>query len=199
MKIVTVTGYKGGVGKSTTAIHLATYLSERGQVVLVDGDANRTALSFAERGALPFEVADQRSAMRVVSGADFVVIDTPARPASDDLEELARGCDLLILPTVPDVVSLEPMLAAAAALGDRVTYRALITINPPHPSREGELMREDLREAGISVFDTLIPRTVAFAKAALSGKPVSSLDDPRARAAWDAYRALGSEVMEVFK
>jgi Mrp family chromosome partitioning ATPase len=31
MKIVTITGYKGGVGKSTTAIHLATFFSDLGK------------------------------------------------------------------------------------------------------------------------------------------------------------------------
>ena len=40
----------------------------------------------------------------------------PARPKSDDLQELADGCDLLILPTIPDVVSLQPMLATAGDL-----------------------------------------------------------------------------------
>ncbi|NCR19934.1 MAG: ParA family protein [Microcystis aeruginosa LL13-03] len=50
MKIITVTGYKGGVGKSTTAVHIATYFSDRGRTVLVDGDPNRTALGWAERG-----------------------------------------------------------------------------------------------------------------------------------------------------
>ena len=38
MKIVTVTGYKGGVAKSTTAIHVATFFSEQGKTILVDGD-----------------------------------------------------------------------------------------------------------------------------------------------------------------
>ncbi|MGB7518218.1 MAG: ParA family protein [Spirulinaceae cyanobacterium] len=32
MKIITVTGYKGGVAKSTTAIHLAAFLSGHGQI-----------------------------------------------------------------------------------------------------------------------------------------------------------------------
>ncbi len=194
MTIVTVTGYKGGIGKSTTAIHLATYFSERGKTVLVDGDPNHTAISWAQRGdGLPFAVVDQRQAMRVVNGTDFIVIDTPARPDSDDLKELAKGCELLILPTSPDIVSLEPMLQTARALSD-ANYRALITVVPPKPSREGELMQGDLREGGVPVFNTLIRRTVGFAKAALQGKPIRDLDDARA-AAWEDYHALGDEVM----
>ena len=110
MNIITVTGYKGGVAKSSTAIHLATFFSDRGKTILIDGDPNRTAISWSQRGKLPFTVADERQAMKLISGNDFVVIDTPARPNSDDLKELAKGCDLLILPTTPDIVSLEPML-----------------------------------------------------------------------------------------
>ncbi|MEM8605202.1 MAG: ParA family protein, partial [Cyanobacteria bacterium P01_H01_bin.121] len=85
--ILTVTGYKGGCGKSTTAIHMATFFSDQGNTVLVDADPNRTALSWASRGSLPFQVVDERQAMRAVQNRDFVVIDTPARPDSADLKE----------------------------------------------------------------------------------------------------------------
>lgn len=198
MKILTVTGYKGGVGKSTTAVHLATYFSEKGKTVLVDGDPNRTALGWASRGELPFTVADERQAMKMVAGADYVVIDTPARPNSDDLKELAKGCELLVLPTAPDVLSLQPMLETARDLGD-ANYRALLTIVPPHPSREGQQMREDLREAGVPVFQTMIRRTAGFPKAALAGVPIRDIDDVRARSAWKDYIALGAEIMEILQ
>lgn len=195
MTIITITGYKGGIGKSTTAIHLATYFSERGRAVLVDGDPNRTALGWASRGAgLPFAVVDERQAMRQVGGTDFLLIDTPARPNSDDLEALAKGCELLILPTSPDIVSLEPMLQTARVLAG-ANYRALITIVPPKPSREGELMQTDLREGGLPVFNTLIRRTAGFAKAALQGQPIRDLDDARAASAWQDYKNLGDEIM----
>jgi chromosome partitioning protein len=57
--IFTVTSYKGGVGKTTTAIHLAAYLSRKAPTLLVDGDAIRSATKWRERGGnegLPFKV-----------------------------------------------------------------------------------------------------------------------------------------------
>lgn len=198
MKILTVTGYKGGVGKSVTAVHLATFFSDKGKTVLVDGDPNRTAIGWNSRGKLSFTVADERQAMRVVSGSDFVVIDTPARPNSDDLLELAKGCDLLILPTAPDVLSLQPMLETARDLGD-ANYRALITIVPPYPSREGEVMKKDLKQGGVPVFETMIRRTAGFPKAALAGVSIRDLEDTRAKAAWSDYEVLGNEIVEVLK
>ncbi|MEM7557318.1 MAG: ParA family protein [Cyanobacteria bacterium P01_A01_bin.84] len=196
--IITVTGYKGGVSKSTTAIHLATFLSDRGKTLLVDGDLNRTALKWSERGKLPFTTVDERQALKFITGADFVVIDTSARPESDDLKELAKGCDLLILPTKPDVVSLEPTLDMVRDLGT-AKYRCLLAIVPPFPSKEGLTMQTELMNEGIPVFKSMIRRTVGFEKAAIAGVPICNLNDSRLRCAWRDYVNLGKEVLEVLK
>src|SRR3712207_3346123 len=58
--IVTVAAFKGGVGKTTSAVHLAAYLSRQGETVLVDGDLNRSASRQARRGRFPFSGWDER-------------------------------------------------------------------------------------------------------------------------------------------
>ncbi len=199
MKFITVTGYKGGVGKSTTAIHLATFFSELGNTLLVDGDLNRTSLAWAERGEFPFEVVNQHKAMKATSGKDFVIIDTPARPDSDELSELAEGCDLLILPTTPDVVSLQPMMQTATDLGDNVAYRVLITIVPPYPNKEGQVMKQELQKANLPVFKTLIRRTTGYQQAAMKGVPIRDLKTSDLRKAWQDYKNLGKEIQELWQ
>jgi len=198
LKIITITGYKGGVGKSTTAIHLAAFFSNLGQTVLVDGDLNRTALAWAARGSFPFQVGDERQIGKLLQGVDYAVIDTQSRPSTNDLKELAKGCDLLILPTAPDVVSVEPMLVIAKDLGDmNANYRALITLVPPFPSRAGEMMREELERANVPVFRSMIRRSVIFQNAALVGKAISEMGDARSLLAWGDYESLGKEIEEL--
>lgn len=192
MQIITVTGYKGGVGKSTAAIHIAAYFASKRKTILVDGDLNRTSLNWSQRGEFPFVVADERQAMKLIGGSDIAIIDTPARPNTDDLKELAKGCDLLILPTTPDIVSLEPMLAIAQDLGE-ARYQALITIVPPYPSQEGQIMRQELLDNQIPVFQTMIRRSSAFQKAALAGVTVNQLKG-RDKTPWLDFQGLGKEI-----
>ena len=197
--IVTVASFKGGVGKTTTAVHLAAFLNERAPVVLVDGDPNRSATGWARRGALPFRVVDERQAARVIrdDAPAHVVIDTPARPSRDDLEALADGCDLLVIPTTPDALALDALLPTVETLRavGAERFRVLLAIVPPRPSRDGDDARAMIAEAGLPLFASAVRRAVAFQKAALSGCVVAEVRDPRALDAWADYRAVGGELV----
>src|ERR1700675_4390844 len=104
--IVTVSGFKGGQAKTTSAVHLAAFLQGDKPTLLIDGDQNRSASSWAQRKGLPFKVIDDRQAARFAREYQHIVIDTQARPTLEDLRALAEGCDLLIVPVTPDALSL---------------------------------------------------------------------------------------------
>jgi chromosome partitioning protein len=195
--IITVASFKGGVGKTTTAVHLATFLNERSPALLIDGDPNRSASGWSRRGELPFKVVDERQAARYAKDFSNIVIDTQARPTSEDLEALAGGCDLLIIPTTPDALSLDALTLTVDALKELGTerYRILLTMVPPKPSRDGDEARAMLTEARLPLFSSNIRRLSAFQKAALMGVPVSFVKgDPRAASGWEDYCNVGAEL-----
>jgi chromosome partitioning protein len=194
--ILTVASYKGGVGKTTTAVHLAEYLHEKAPTLLVDGDLNRSALAWSARGGFRFKVIDECQLARHARHYEHIVIDTPARPDPLLLQQLAEGCDLMILPTTPESMAMDALAVQIRALRQlRLdSFRVLLTLVPPPPCRDGMDARRVLETEGLPLFQSEIRRLTAFTRASLFGRVVRDIEDERAGQAWAAYEALGREI-----
>jgi len=195
---IAVASYKGGVGKTTTAVHVAAYLNTIAPTVLLDGDRTRNATEWSLRGeGFPFTVADVASAMKLAGKFKHSVVDTGQQPTESDLKALAEGCDLLIIPAVPlalDTAGLRQTIEALQRMNEN-RYRVLITKAPPPPETEAQQLKALLDELKVPVFKNMVPRLKAFSKAAASGCIVDKADDSRAARAWEAYEAVGKEIV----
>jgi chromosome partitioning protein len=196
--IITTAAFKGGVGKTTTAVHVAAFLQNDGDTLLVDGDPNRSATRWAKRGAgFSFKVVGEQQAAKYGRSFKHIVIDTQARPEEEDIKDLVDGCDLLILPTTPDVLSLDALMQTVdlmRSLGSD-QYRVLLTRVPSAPRKDGAEAKEMLTTAGFPLFKGRIRELVAFQKAALDGLIVNQVSDRRAKIAWNEYLTIGREIL----
>ncbi len=108
MRIIGICGRKGGSGKTTTAVHLASELASRGlRTMLVDSDSQASATQWAEPGRLPVGVRPMplesgddapvwSSSLRGLP-ADYVVIDSPPH-LSATLGAVIGISDLVLIP-----------------------------------------------------------------------------------------------------
>lgn len=199
--IVSVISAKGGVGKTTTAVHLAAFLQRLAPTLLVDGDGIRSATKWSQRGdgkGLPFTVISYAELARSAPNFTHIVIDTEGNPSDDDFRDAAKGSDVLVIPAVPESVATDGLTHTLVKLQDlrSKNFRVLLTMVPPKPRTEGAALREMLVEQEIPVFEAEIPRLAAFEKAAAEGVPVSGvLNDRNAARAWAAYEAVAQELL----
>ena len=182
--IITVASLKGGQAKTTSAVHIAALLGADAKTLLVDGDPNRSALNWHKRKGFPFEVCDERQAVKFSRDFKHIVFDTQARPSREDLEILAGGCDLLIIPLTPDALSLDTLFSFTDSLKQlgAKQFKVLLTIVPPKPATDGVFVRQTLEKADLPVFATDIRRYKAYQKAALAGVLVKDVADDYAAA-----------------
>lgn len=195
---VTTVSLKGGVGKTTTAVHLAAYLQEKAPTLLIDADPNRSCLVWSKEEKLPFKVIAEAAAQKFIQGHQHVVVDTKARPVADDLQEIAEGCDILIIPTTPNPLDIDATIKTVDLLGQLKCqhFKILFTQVPPRSTTSILKIRKEFDALNIPLFQTQIKQLKCLAQSPLAGVVVKDFSNPYAKEAWDSYFKLGKEILK---
>jgi chromosome partitioning protein len=141
MFTIAMIGQKGGGGKTTvgTALAVEAARAERAALIIdLDPQANAANWKDRRQDDNPAVVAAPVSRLRPTldaareHGADFVVIDTPAKSDSAAIDA-ARAADLVLIPVWPQIYHLETLNALKDLLRIAGDVRAYVVLNGLHP------------------------------------------------------------------
>lgn len=181
MPVIALVGNKGGAGKTTLCINLASGLSRRYSTILLDADPQRSSLQWRD-------IADRDDLVTVIDAVDdvmgavsqhrnqyeCVVIDCPPSVQSVQTRQALTCGDIAVIPVLPSPLDLwasvhvERELDWARSVNPGI--KALLVVNQLEPrTRLSRLMRNALAEIELPVARTAIVRRMAYRNAMLQG------------------------------
>ena len=182
-----LTNSKGGVGKTTIAVHLAAYLARKKRsVVFIDADPQQSASAWIKELATPIRLEQLTSKDEIIrriaklaTDADDIVIDGPAG-LSETTRAIMVRADKVFLPFGPSILDFRAALKAIQLLHDAQHARGDLPkgfLIPNKLQKRVRLSREILvlaQKLNVPVLAALSLRQ-AFADAAGQAKVVSEM------------------------
>lgn len=184
VRTIAIISQKGGVGKSTVAVHLAVAGTLAGyRTALVDLDPQATARKWGDKREAPEPEVIGDHAERLpqlveaarANGADLLVIDTAPNADRASLAA-ARAADLILIPCRPAAFDLEAIEATRdlATIAKKPAW--VVLSSAPIRSAIVEEARRGLEADGSRVAPQVIHQRVAYSYAVIDGRSASEYE-----------------------
>lgn len=185
MRVIALIAQKGGVGKTTLAIHLATaFAADGSNTLLIDLDPQASATEWKDHRAAeaPAVLSIQPTRLTKVLeearsiGTDIVVLDTAPHSESTALEA-ARAADLVLVPCQPTIMDLRAMTKTVELLRmvGKPTFAVLNSV--PHQGHVGDEAAETIAGSfGLQVAPARFGDRVAFSRCMIAGEAAQEVE-----------------------
>ena len=224
MPIIAVSNPKGGAGKSTTTLLLATYLAEQGaSVCVLDADPNQPILDWKSNGISKTKLeviggVKESTIMKVLDGLthQFVFIDLEGT-ASVLVSRSIAMADFVIVPLQASAVDVRQAAKAIRAVRDeekvaqrsnpsrRIPYKVVMTRTPAPGAPVSSVQRQlesEIAASGINRFKTSLAERLAYKAVFVERLTLAELKDMKVgnlQAAQDNVHALAAELIETLQ
>lgn len=190
MSLITVASSKGGVGKTTVALHLATMFARQGRTLLIDGDPQASAAKWAgwrrDTAFEPSPVTTRLNGKEILSegqhlstGYAHTVIDVGGRDSAG-LRYALLLAKLAIIPIgasnldAAAMTDLLEVVEVAKTYNPELELRVLLTRVDPR-TKDAADMLGFLEELKLTVLKAQICERVAFRRAIGEGAIVQEI------------------------
>jgi len=206
MSVIAIVGNKGGVGKTTLSVNIASGLKNRHSTAVIDADPQLSSVqwrAFSADDAVSVYEAEENlaaQARELKQDYDQIVIDCPPSVYAPQTNKALLISDRAVIPVQPSPMDLWATVhiieAVEKAMESNPGLRPLLVINQLEPKTMlSRLVRDAVNEIGIPVADVMVRRRAIFRSSALDGKSVYEAGGHGA-AAVEEIEQLIQEIMQ---
>lgn len=183
-KVIAFVSRKGGTGKTTTAINLATMLFNLGhKISLVETDTNYTLNTLRQmelfktgandKSVFQIIASDDRNVINQIDSLkadkklDYIIIDSAGKHTDENIKKLSMVCDMVVVPTS---LTQNDLLVTFQTVEDLKPARALnpnlkivVLPNRVHSSTKKETIQALLEQLDAIVTESRVPQKNTFA------------------------------------
>jgi chromosome partitioning protein len=202
-KVISFISRKGGTGKTTNAINLATTLNKLGKrVVLVETDTNYTlntlrkmevfkskenGKAFEILGSQDGMVASELMDLKNSRKTDVVVVDSAGKTTDEGIKKLCLVSDVVVVPTSLTqndlLVTYQTVTDLAPARELNPQLKILILPNRIHSGTNLYTVRENLKNLDAIILPIIVPQKNLFVN-------FSTLESEK------AYEPIANEILK---
>lgn len=181
-KIISFISRKGGTGKTTNAINLATTLHKLGKkVLLVETDTNYTLNTLRKMelfkvkdgntwfdilGSQDSQVADELTKLKQAKGTDYIIVDSAGKTTDEGIKKLCLVSDAVIVPTSLTqndlLVTYQTVTDLSPAREINPGLKILILPNRIHSSMGIHTVRDSLKNLNAVILPVVVPQKNIF-------------------------------------